>query len=108
MSTGTPAADTEAPASTQGEPHGNEARPEQAADPDEGRRQEEALLIEQHRHRCEVRWCIRNGADWFKDYIKAVRQQRGQEAAQLLWDDVKHQARLGSRGGPGEWKEPKQ
>lgn len=60
---------------------------------------------EQHRHQCEVRWCLRQGADWFRSYIQAVKQERGVEAARRLWEDVKQQHALGNRGEPGCWME---
>ena len=65
------------------------------------------------RHRCEVRWCIRMGADAFQAWFKgrgdapSVAKARGsREAAERLLRDVKQQARLGNTGQPGEWKEP--
>jgi ATP adenylyltransferase/5',5'''-P-1,P-4-tetraphosphate phosphorylase II len=50
-----------------------------------------------------VRWCIRQGSEWFKDYVKAVAQARGRAAAQRLLADVKAQATAGNVGAPHEW-----
>jgi hypothetical protein len=60
---------------------------------------------EEHRHQCEVRWCIRHGAPWFQEYIKGVKKERGEQAAQRLWSDVKEQAQLGNTGQAHEWIE---
>ena len=62
---------------------------------------------EEHRHRCEVRWCLRNGRAWFDNYIKGVAEKRGRWAARRLYDDVKDQAALGNSGLDGRWEEPK-
>lgn len=58
---------------------------------------------ELYRHQCEVRWCIQQGPEWFKDYVKAVAQTRGRAAAQRLLADVKAQAAAGNGGAPREW-----
>ena len=58
---------------------------------------------EQHRHQCEVRFCLAKGFDWFQGYIRGVKQERGKEAARRLWDDVKQQHALGNKGEPGCW-----
>lgn len=58
---------------------------------------------EQHRHRCEVRWCIQQGFAWFETYIKGVKSSRGARAAKQLWADVKAQSKAGNTGAPGEW-----
>lgn len=63
---------------------------------------------EVHRHQCEVRHCLRMGADWFAEYIKAAAKVRGKEAARLLYDEVRAQARMGNKGAAGEWREHKQ
>lgn len=60
---------------------------------------------EEHRHRCEVRWCLTNGSEWFKTYIAGVAQARGKAAAERLRADVRAQFAAGNRGGEGEWKE---
>lgn len=60
---------------------------------------------EEHRHRCEVRWCIRQGREWFDGYITEVAKERGKEAAQRLLRDVKAQARAGNTGTDGAWVE---
>lgn len=57
------------------------------------------------RHQCEVRHCIRMGADWFTDYIKAVAKARGKDSAQHLYDEVRAQARLGNEGAAGDWRD---
>lgn len=62
-------------------------------------------MSEQHRHRCETRWCITQGAAWFTEYIKGVAKARGKEAAQQLLRDVKQQHQLGNTGSPGDWRE---
>ncbi len=68
--------------------------------------------IERHRHRCEVRWCIRMGFEaferWFKggDGKPSLAKARSEEAARALWRDVKAQAGLGNAGRPGEWIDP--
>lgn len=69
--------------------------------------------IAEERHRCEVRWCIRQGAAWFKAWaagdpprVKSLSQARGEPAARRLVQAVIEQARLGNTGQPGEWKEP--
>lgn len=99
-----PAADPEVLDLFQGAFHGNEeARAREEAAPDE-EGQGQALLTEQHRHRCEVRWCIRSGFEWFKNYINGVRDKRGPAAAQRLWDDVKQQHQAGNAGAWGEWR----
>lgn len=59
---------------------------------------------EEFRHQCEVRWCIRQGAEWFKDYVRGVASARGKEAASRLRIDVKRQAAAGNSGEQGEWK----
>jgi uncharacterized membrane-anchored protein len=58
---------------------------------------------ELYRHQCEVRWCIRQGPEWFKDYVKAVAQARGRAAAQRLLADVKQQAQAGNTGEVRQW-----
>ncbi len=60
---------------------------------------------EQHRHRTEVRWCLRQGRAWLDGYVKGVADKRGREAAQRLWTDVREQARAGNTGEPGMWIE---
>ncbi len=67
---------------------------------------------EQHRHRCEVRWCLRQGREWFERYIKGdantkslAAARKSREAAQRLWDDVRTQAAAGNTGKPGQWFE---
>lgn len=60
---------------------------------------------EEHRHRCEVRWCIASGREWFDAYIKGVAEHRGKPAAQRLIRDVKAQAIAGSAGKWGQWIE---
>jgi hypothetical protein len=60
---------------------------------------------EQHRHRCEVRWCIKNGRQWFDAYLPKVAKERGKDAAQRLLRDVKDQAVLGNTGKPGDWRQ---
>lgn len=60
-------------------------------------------MSEQHRHRCEVRYCISKGAVWFGEYIKGVAKERGKEAAKQLLRDVKEQAQRGNTGKAGEW-----
>lgn len=59
---------------------------------------------EDYRHQCEVRWCISQGADWFKDYVRGVAMARGREAARRLTTDVKAQAAAGNDGAAGLWK----
>lgn len=59
---------------------------------------------ETHRHRCEVRWCLRQGLGWFEGYARKVKDARGEEAAKRLWQDVKKQASLGNVGAPGDWR----
>lgn len=67
--------------------------------------------IERQRHRCEVRWCIAMGFQAFKAWFAgsdgkpSVAKVRGEDAARLLWNDVKQQAGLGNTGQPGEWIE---
>lgn len=103
-----PAAEPEVLALFQEFNHGNEeATPAREADrPDEeGQRRQERLLTEQHRHRCEVRYCLSQGPEWFRQYAAGVRAQRGRDAAQRLWDDVKAQAKLGNRGDKDDWRE---
>lgn len=60
---------------------------------------------EEHRHHCEVRWCLANGREWFDNYIKGVAEKRGREAAKRLYDDVKAQAAAGNTGSDGAWKQ---
>ena len=60
---------------------------------------------EQHRHRCEVRWCLLNGRAWFDNYIKGVAEKRGRVAAKRLYDDVRVQAAMGNTGRGNEWKQ---
>jgi hypothetical protein len=61
---------------------------------------------EEHRHRCEVRWCIAKGFAWFQDYIAGVaKARRSAEPAKRIWDDVKQQAAAGNKGLAGEWIE---
>lgn len=66
---------------------------------------------DEHRHREEVRWCIRQGAAWFKAWaagdpprVKSLSQARGALAAKRLVRDVIEQARRGNTGQAGEWK----
>jgi hypothetical protein len=61
---------------------------------------------ETERHRCEVRWCISRGSEWFGGYIKEVAKIRGKAAAQRLLRDVKEQAALGNEGATGDWRLP--
>lgn len=69
---------------------------------------------ERHRHRCEVRECIRMGFQAFREWFAgdpdrktpSVAKVRGEEAARRLWLDVKQQASLGNTGRPGEWIDP--
>lgn len=58
---------------------------------------------EVHRHRCEVRWCLREGLAWFEVYVKGVKKERGAVAARALWRDVKAQAAQGNDGGAARW-----
>lgn len=58
---------------------------------------------EEYRHQCEVRWCISQGADWFKTYVRGVATARGREAARRLTADVKAQAAAGNTGEKGKW-----
>ena len=53
---------------------------------------------EEFRHQCEVRGCIRQGAEWFKGYVRRVSAARGREAARRLMADVKAQAAAGNTG----------
>jgi hypothetical protein len=59
---------------------------------------------EQHRHRCEVRWCISRGAEWAKTYAASVAKRRGRLAAVALWRDVLAQAKAGNVGEWGDWR----
>lgn len=67
---------------------------------------------ERHRHRCEVRWCIRMGFPAFKAWFDgadgkaSLAKARSKEAAAQLWRDVKAQAGLGNAGRLGEWIDP--
>jgi hypothetical protein len=61
------------------------------------------LNDEQHRHRCEVRYCINKGSTWFKQYIAGMDKNRGKERTATLYRDVVEQAKLGNTGGHGEW-----
>lgn len=58
---------------------------------------------EEFRHQCEVRWCIRQGAEWFKTYVRGVTTARGREAARRLAADVKAQAIAGNTGEQKQW-----
>lgn len=64
-------------------------------------------LLEQERHRCEVRYVLqlraqdRNKA---MEYLSLVREKRKEKAKQLE-DDCKVQWNLGNRGEKGEWYE---
>ena len=58
---------------------------------------------EEFRHQCEVRWCIRQGAEWFKGYVRGVSTARGREAARRLTVDVKAQAAAGNDGEINRW-----
>jgi hypothetical protein len=65
---------------------------------------------EVHRHRCEVRECLRKGQSWTLDKIKGsddrpgVLKRRGRAAAEKLWADYRAQAALGNTGEPGDWR----
>ena len=58
---------------------------------------------EKFRHECEVRHCIRQGREWFENYLKGVAKARGKEAATRLLADVKDQAKKGNKGEAGDW-----
>lgn len=62
--------------------------------------------LDVERHRCEVRFCIRGGREWFGGYIKDIAKIRGKAAAQRLLRDVKEQASLGNEGAQGDWRLP--
>lgn len=58
---------------------------------------------EEFRHQCEVRWCIRQGPEWFKTYVRGVTTARGREAARRLTADMEAQIAAGNLGTHGEW-----
>lgn len=58
---------------------------------------------EKFRHECEVRQCIKQGRDWFDNYIRAVSKYRGKKAAERLYSDVRDQAKKGNKGEAGTW-----
>lgn len=58
--------------------------------------------LEQHRHRCEVRWCCANPSR-VAGYVDDVRRKRGDAAADELLADARRQWAAGNRGRPGEW-----
>jgi hypothetical protein len=58
---------------------------------------------ETHRHKCEVRHCIRMGATGFKRYIDGMDKTRGKERTSSLYRDVVDQAKRGNKGDPGAW-----
>lgn len=58
---------------------------------------------EQHRHRCEVRWCIRQGPEWCRRYLAGVAERRGRDAARRLLRDIQEQARAGNDGTGEAW-----
>jgi hypothetical protein len=60
---------------------------------------------EEHRHRCEVRWCIKQGPRWFAGYLKEVEKARGHAAAMSLQHDVRKQAAAGNAGASGDWRD---
>ncbi len=66
----------------------------------------EPLTVSDEIHRCEVRWCIANGAEWFKTYMVGMEKHRGKEGARRLYDAVRQQAKLGNTGKTGEWINP--
>ena len=54
-------------------------------------------LHEDERHRCEVEWCVKNGAIWWHKWQntgKTLEQARGKEAADKLIDAVKELGNL--------------
>jgi len=59
---------------------------------------------EKKRHRCEVRWLIRErlvrGKDWLKTYLNSKNVASRKAALEM---DIKAQWRLGNRGETGEW-----
>jgi hypothetical protein len=58
---------------------------------------------ETHRHRCEVRHCIRMGATAFKRYIDGIEKHRCKERTAALYRDVVDQAKKGNKGETGTW-----
>ena len=60
---------------------------------------------EQHRHRCEVRWCLSKGSEWAKTYAAGVSKLRGRRAAVALWRDFLAQSRAGNVGECGDWRD---
>lgn len=62
-------------------------------------------MSERFRHQCEVRWCLTKGLQWFGQYAAKVKNARGEEAARVLWADVKTQSALGNTGRTGDWRE---
>lgn len=60
---------------------------------------------EQHRHRCEVRWCLSRGRDAFDLYKVEVAKKRGDAAAAAMIRAVNIQAAAGNRGEWGDWRD---
>jgi len=47
---------------------------------------------EQHRHACEVRYCVARGCEWTVEFCRGVADKRGRDAAKQLWRDAKREA----------------
>lgn len=62
------------------------------------------MSTEEHRHRCEVRWLIRQtrerGRAWVRAYLGDKRVEGRRER---LRADLNEQIRRGNEGGDGEW-----
>lgn len=64
-------------------------------------------FFEEQRHQCEVRQVLRwRAEDRNKalNYLSAVRQKRGDNAADRLQTDCAEQWKLGNRGIEGDWR----
>lgn len=64
-------------------------------------------MSEEHRHQCEVRYCLtlrKYGKKFVADYLNQVLKARGDSAYRKLNIDCESQWSKGNRGDKGDWR----